>query len=200
MPLPRYLFDTDALNWLFAQDVDPDASSSRQTWLAELHASRRHLLIPASTLADCLLESGTPGDARFKALRACCTVEVLAFDERAARELVRLARTRRDMSDDCLDELTAGQRQIIALARLREATVVGADPALELAAGRLGLPFRHCASLSGPAARLPQLSLPLDPVPEVAVPPSLPPADVFLDMSRALDAFMDAVRRPHPDD
>lgn len=195
----RCLLDADALAWLLGPDSDPAHDEHRLAWLAEAQRQRATLLIPAAVLADWLVETGPAGDAAFKALRSARPVEVATFDERAARELVRLHRFASTTDDDRWSRASREQRQLVALAVVRQASLVGEAPRLDAAAALAGVAFvsmGDIASLGSP----PQLSLPLD-VPEVLAAGSvsaLSPLDrgVFSDLAQAFNAFDVVVAAP----
>lgn len=188
----RCLLDADALAWLLRLDSDPAHDEHRQAWLAEAQRQRATLLIPAAMLADWLVETGPAGEAAFKALRLARPVEVAAFDERAARELVRLHTFASTTDDDRWSRASREQRQLVALAVVRQAALVGEAPRLDAAAALAGVAFvsmGDIASLGVP----PQLSLPLD-SPDagaMAVVAPLSPLDkgVFSDLAQAFSAF-----------
>lgn len=188
----RCLLDADALAWLLRLDSDPAHDEHRLAWLAEAQRQRATLLIPASVLADWLVETGPAGDAALKALRVARAVEVAAFDERAARELARLHAFASTTDDDRWSRASREQRQLVALAVVRQAALVGEAPRLDAAAALAGVAFvsmGDIASLGAP----PQLSLPLD-LPDTAAGstvPALLPLDqgVFADLAQAFSAF-----------
>ena len=195
----RCLLDADALAWLLRLDSDPAHEEHRQAWLAEAQRQRATLLIPAAMLADWLVETGPAGEAAFKALRLARPVEVAAFDERAARELVRLHAFASTTDDDRWSRASREQRQLVALAVVRQAALVGEAPRLDAAAALAGVAFvsmGDIASLGMP----PQLSLPLDLL-DTAVGSTvstLSPLDrgVFTDLAQAFSAFDVLVARP----
>lgn len=195
----RCLLDADALAWLLRLDSDPAHDEHRQAWLAEAQRQRATLLIPAAMLADWLVETGPAGEAAFKALRLARPVEVAAFDERAARELVRLHTFASTTDDDRWSRASREQRQLVALAVVRQAALVGEAPRLDAAAALAGVAFvsmGDIASLGVP----PQLSLPLD-SPDagaMAVVAPLSPLDkgVFSDLAQAFSAFDLLVSEP----
>ena len=195
----RCLLDADALAWLLRLDSDPAHEEHRQAWLAEAQRQRATLLIPAAMLADWLVETGPAGEAAFKALRLARPVEVAAFDERAARELVRLHTFASTTDDDRWSRASREQRQLVALAVVRQASLVGEAPRLDAAAALAGVAFvsmGDIASLGMP----PQLSLPLDLL-DTAVGSTvstLSPLDrgVFTDLAQAFSAFDVLVARP----
>ncbi len=195
----RCLLDADALAWLLRLDSDPAHEEHRQAWLAEAQRQRATLLIPAAMLADWLVETGPAGEAAFKALRLARPVEVAAFDERAARELVRLHAFASTTDDDRWSRASREQRQLVALAVVRQASLVGEAPRLDAAAALAGVAFvsmGDIASLGMP----PQLSLPLDLL-DTAVGSTvstLSPLDrgVFTDLAQAFSAFDVLVARP----
>ena len=195
----RCLLDADALAWLLRLDSDPAHEEHRQAWLAEAQRQRATLLIPAAMLADWLVETGPAGEAAFKALRLARPVEVAAFDERAARELVRLHTFASTTDDDRWSRASREQRQLVALAVVRQAALVGEAPRLDAAAALAGVAFvsmGDIASLGMP----PQLSLPLDLL-DTAVGSTvstLSPLDrgVFTDLAQAFSAFDVLVARP----
>jgi hypothetical protein len=199
----RCLLDADALAWLLRLDSDPAHDEHRRAWLSEAHRQRATLLIPASVLADWLVETGPAGDAALKALRAARTVEVTVFDERAARELARLHAFASTTDDDRWSRASREQRQLVALAVVRQASLVGEAPRLDAAAALAGVAFvsmGDIASLGSP----PQLSLPLDPVESAqatsgGVAP-LSPLDkgVFSELSQAFQSFDTLVAKPLP--
>ncbi|MEX8495284.1 hypothetical protein [Sphaerotilus sp.] len=196
----RCLLDADALAWLLRLDSDPAHDEHRLAWLAEAQRQRATLLIPAAVLADWLVETGSAGDAAFKALRTARPVEVATFDERAARELVRLHTFAGTTDDDRWARASREQRQLVALAVVRQASLVGEAPRLDAAAALAGVAFvsmGDIASLGAP----PQLSLPLD-TPETSVASAVPlsPLDmgVFSDLAQAFSAFDLQVSAPLP--
>ncbi|MEN9482644.1 hypothetical protein HZU83_00980 [Sphaerotilus montanus] len=188
----RCLLDADALAWLLRLDSDPAHDEHRQAWLAEAQRQRATLLIPAAMLADWLVETGPAGEAAFKALRLARPVEVAAFDERAARELVRLHTFASTTDDDRWSRASREQRQLVALAVVRQAALVGEAPRLDAAAALAGVAFvsmGDIASLGVP----PQLSLPLD-VQDASAAASVAPLSpldkgVFSDLAQAFSAF-----------
>jgi hypothetical protein len=196
----RCLLDADALAWLLRLDSDPAHDEHRLAWLAEAQRQRATLLIPAVVLADWLVETGPAGDAAFKALRASRPVEVAAFDERMARELVRLHTFASTTDDDRWSRASREQRQLVALAVVRQASLVGAAPRLDAAAALAGVTFvsmGDVASLGAP----PQLSLPLDPVESTAAATSVVPLSpldkgVFSELAQAFRAFDSVVLAP----
>ncbi|MEY4909188.1 MAG: hypothetical protein RL260_2906 [Pseudomonadota bacterium] len=195
----RCLLDADALSWLLRLDSDPAHDEHRLAWLAEAQRQRATLLIPAPVLADWLVETGPAGDAAFKALRASRPVEVAVFDERTARELVRLHTFASTTDDDRWSRASREQRQLVALAVVRQAALVGEAPRLDAAAALAGVTFvsmGDVASLGAP----PQLSLPLDPVEPAAAASLVPlsPLDkgVFSELAQAFHAFDSMVSAP----
>jgi hypothetical protein len=195
----RCLLDADALSWLLRLDSDPAHDEHRLAWLAEAQRQRAALLVPAAVLADWLIETGPAGDAAFKALRTARPVEVAAFDERAARELVRLHTFASTSDDDRWSRASREQRQLVALAVVRQASLVGEAPRLDAAAALAGVVFvsmGDIASLGSP----PQLSLPLD-TPEISTTASVAPLSpmdkgVFSDLAQAFSAFDVLVSTP----
>lgn len=185
----RCLLDADALSWLLGPDSDPAHDEHRLAWLAEAQRQRTTLLVPATVLADWLVEAGAAGEAAFKALRALRPVEVVAFDERAARELVRLHTFATATGDDRWTRASREQRQLVALAVVRQAALVGEAPRLDAAASLAGLAFVAMGDLVS-LGSTPQLNLPLD-LPAPANVPTLSPLDrgVFLDLAQALASF-----------
>jgi hypothetical protein len=197
----RCLLDADALSWLLRLDSDPAHDEHRLAWLAEAQRQRATLLIPAAVLADWLVETGPVGEAAFKALRASRPVEVAAFDERTARELVRLHTFASTTDDDRWSRASREQRQLVALAVVRQASLVGEAPRLDAAAAMAGVTFvsmGDVASLGAP----PQLSLPLDLVePAAAATASVVPLSpldkgVFSELAQAFHAFDRVVLAP----
>lgn len=185
----RCLLDADALAWLLGPVSDAARDTQRRAWLAEAQRQRATLLVSATVLGDWLIEAGSAGEAAFKALRSARPVEVAAFDERAARELLRLHTFATANDDDRWCRASREQRQLVALAVVRQAALVGEAPRLDAAAALAGVAFvsmGDVASLGAP----PQLSLPLDP-PPADVLPDLSPLDrnVFRDLAQALAAF-----------
>lgn len=195
----RCLLDADALAWLLSPDSDPAHDEHRLAWLAEAQRQRATLLIPATVLADWLVDTGPAGDAAFKALRSSRTVEVAAFDERAARELVRLHTFASTTDDDRWSRASREQRQLVALAVVRQASLVGEAPRLDAVAALAGVSFVSMGDLSSLGAP-PQLSLPLD-APDAAALGSVAPLSpldkgVFSDLAQAFSAFDQLVSAP----
>jgi hypothetical protein len=195
----RCLLDADALAWLLRLDSDPAHDEHRLAWLAEAQRQRATLLIPAAVLADWLVDTGPAGDAALKALRTARAVEVVAFDERAARELARLHVFASSTDDDRWSRASREQRQLVALAVVRQASLVGEAPRLDAAASLAGVAFvsmGDIASLGAP----PQLSLPLDPVEsaQATAATALSPLDrgVFSELAQAFQAFDSLVAAP----
>ena len=187
----RCLLDADALAWLLSPDSDTGRDEHRRAWLAEAQRQRATLLVPAAVLADWRVEAGAgaAGEAAFKALRASRPVEVVAFDERAARELVCLHTFATATGDDRWSRASREQRQLVALAVVRQAALVGEAPRLDAAAALAGVAFVSMGDLVS-LGTTPQLSLPLD-LPVLADMPTLSPLDrgVFLDLAQALASF-----------
>ncbi|MDZ7858109.1 hypothetical protein [Sphaerotilus sp.] len=187
----RCLLDADALAWLLRLDSDPAHDEHRLAWLAEAQRQRATLLIPALVLADWLVEAGPAGDAALKALRTARAVEVVAFDERAARELARLHAFAGTTDDDRWSRASREQRQLVALAVVRQASLAGEAPRLDAAAAMAGVAFismGDIAALGSP----PQLVLPLDvPAPaEVSCAPLSPlDSSVFRELAQAFTSF-----------
>lgn len=187
----RYLLDWDVLSWLLAQDLDAEQTERRQTWLGELHAARRSVLLPATGLADAMLGLGKGADASLRALRARCSVEIVSFDERAIRELLRLTQQFASRGDRRWDGLSREQRHLLALARMRQAVLIGSDDGLASAADGAGVSFVHREALA-PRSLWPQMSLPLDHgVAAAPKPLPFPSLDlkVFQDIAQAFDSF-----------
>jgi hypothetical protein len=195
----RCLLDADALAWLLSPDSGLAHDEHRQAWLAEAQRQRATLLIPAAVLADWLVETGAAGEAAFKALRAARPVEVAAFDERAARELVRLHAFAGTTDDDRWSRASREQRQLVALAVARQAALVGEAPRLDAVAALAGVAFVSMADIASLGAP-PQLSLPLDrqPASAAACVAPLSPLDqgVFSDLAQAFSAFDLLVSEP----
>lgn len=197
----RCLLDGDSLGWLLGSGGDAAHDAHRLAWLAEAQRQRATLLIPAAVLADWLVEAGATGEAALKALRGARAVEVVAFDERAARELVRLQTFATANDDDRWWRASREQRHLVALAVVRQAALVGEAPRLDAAAAMAGVAFismGDIASLGTP----PQLALPLDvPAPGDAALSPLSPLDssVFRELAQAFNSF-DALSLTPPDD
>lgn len=197
----RCLLDGDSLGWLLGSGGDAAHDAHRLAWLAEVQRQRATLLIPAAVLADWLVEAGAVGEAALRALRSTRAVEVVAFDERAARELVRLQTFAAANDDDRWWRASREQRHLVALAVVRQAALVGEAPRLDAAAAMAGVVFvsvGDIASLGTP----PQLALPLE------VPPPLDPSraalsplddSVFRELAQAFTSF-DALALTPPDD
>lgn len=182
----RCLLDADALAWLLRLDSDPAHDEHRQAWLAEAQRQRATLLIPAAMLADWLVETGLAGEAAFKALRLARPVEVAAFDERAARELVRLHTFASTTDDDRWSRASREQRQLVALAVVRQAALVGEAPRLDAAAALAGVAFVSMGDIAS-------LGVPLD-VQDASAAASVAPLSpldkgVFSDLAQAFSAF-----------
>lgn len=157
----RCLLDGGSLGWLLGPGGDDAHDAHRLAWLAEAQRQRATLLIPAAVLADWLVEVGTSGEAALKALRGARPVEVVAFDERAARELVRLQTFAAANDDERWWRASREQRHLVALAVVRQAALVGEAQRLDAAAAMAGVAFismGDIASLGAP----PQLALPLN--------------------------------------
>ena len=89
----RYLTDADALTWLLGQhdDAEHRPVASRSAWLDQIDQQRGTLLVPATVLAEVLTDTGRAGEGAWRTLHAHRVVEVLPFDERAAREQAGVA-------------------------------------------------------------------------------------------------------------
>ena len=197
----RCLLDGESLGWLLGSGGDAAHDAHRLAWLAEAQRQRATLLIPAAVLADWLVEAGTAGEVALRALRSTRAVEVVAFDERAARELVRLQTFAAVNDDDRWWRASREQRHLVALAVVRQAALVGEAPRLDAAAAMAGVAFvsvGDIASLGTP----PQLALPLE------VPPPLDPSraalsplddSIFRELAQAFTSF-DALALIPPDD
>lgn len=203
MTTMRFLTDADALTWLLGQHDDEEHRpvASRSAWLDQIDQQRGTLLVPAIVLADVLMLTGAAGEGAWRTLRAHRVVEVLAFDERAAREQARLAGEGAAQAV-ALRSAEPVARQLAVLARLRGAALLTREASLRQLAQQTGVAVQSVREqVAGCALR--QLALPLDDegapaaaAAPVAAPPALMRApgmdlSVFRDIAQALDSIFD---------
>lgn len=202
----RYLTDADALTWLLGQhdDAEHRPVASRSAWLDQIDQQRGTLLVPATVLAEVLTDTGRAGEGAWRTLHAHRVVEVLPFDERAAREQARLAGEGAALAV-ALKAASLERRQLVVLARLRGAALLSTQPDGRALAQQAGVAVQSVRELVAGCA-LRQLALPLEDEPApaaapapVAAPPALMRApgmdlSVFRDIAQALDSIFDEGR------
>jgi len=197
MTTMRFLTDADALTWLLGQHDDEEHRpvASRSAWLDQIDQRRGTLLVPATVLAEVLMLTGAAGEGAWRTLRAHRAVELLAFDERAAREQARLA-AEGATAAAALRGTDLLSRQLLVLARLRGAALLTQSAALRQLAQQAGVSVQSVRKQVA-SCTLRQLSLPLgeegSPAP-VAPPMRAPGMDlsVFRDIAQALDSIFDS--------
>jgi hypothetical protein len=198
----RYLTDADALTWLLGQhdDAEHRPVASRSTWLDQIDQQRGTLLVPATVLAEVLTDTGRAGEGAWRTLHAHRVVEVLPFDERAAREQARLAGEGAALAV-ALKAARLDRRQLVVLARLRGAALLSTQAGMRTLAQQAGVAVQSVRELVA-GCTLRQLALPLEDgavagaVAPVAAPLALMRApgmdlSVFRDIAQALDSIFD---------
>lgn len=202
----RYLTDADALTWLLGQhdDAEHRPVASRSAWLDQIDQQRGTLLVPATVLAEVLADTGRAGEGAWRTLHAHRVVEVLPFDERAAREQARLAGEGAALAV-ALKAARLDRRQLVVLARLRGAVLLSTQTEGRALAQQAGVALQSVRELVAGCA-LRQLALPLEdePAPTAAAAPVAPsPAlmrapgmdlSVFRDIAQVLDSIFDEGR------
>lgn len=185
----RYLTDADALTWLLGQhdDAEHRPVASRSAWLDQIDQQRGTLLVPATVLAEVLTDTGRAGEGAWRTLHAHRVVEVLPFDERAAREQARLAGEGAALAV-ALKAASLERRQLVVLARLRGAVLLSTQPDGRALAQQAGVAVQSVRELVAGCAPAP-----------VAAPPALMRApgmdlSVFRDIAQALDSIFDEGR------
>lgn len=173
----RVLLDTNALIYLLDKRAQQHIQDRLKGQLEEVEKTRGQVVIPAPVIAEYLVNAGAAGKALLAALLRSRYVEVAPFDHVAAEECAAMqiaacatGNKRHPLGRDVAWQKVKVDRQLVAIAKVKGASIVADDGDVQAIAKAWGVRVQSVASLPLPdwAKQLHLAGVPPPPLPQQA--------------------------------